>query len=348
MREKGCGASHNPSLLGVGKLEYGVLDALLRILSVEDERVIVRPRVGEDAAVIDFGERYLVAKADPIVCVEEDIGYYAPIINANDVAVMGAKPRWFLATVLLPRNADEELANEIFRQMSESCRELNVSIVGGHTEVVADLERPIIAGAMLGEVERENLVRKCAMEGDAVVLVKGVAIEATSIIASERSEEVRARHGEAFYERCRNFVREPGISVVREALLARDVATAMHDPTEGGLLAGLYELAVACGKGILVWKDKIPIYEETAVLCEDFGLNPLAIFASGALIVTVPEDKLGYLLRKYEENGVNAVKIGEIRAKEEGLCIVNERGEKEELKCSAKDEISVKFASLQH
>ena len=57
MREKGCGASHNPSLLGVGKLEYGVLDALLRICSVEDERVIVRPRVGEDAAVIDFGER---------------------------------------------------------------------------------------------------------------------------------------------------------------------------------------------------------------------------------------------------------------------------------------------------
>lgn len=330
--------------LGVGKVDYDLLEHLIGYGGVEDSSVLVRSRIGEDAAVVSICEKLIVVKTDPIVCVEEDIGYYAPIINANDIAVMGAVPRWFLATVLLPRDADERLADKIFRQMDESCRMLKVSIIGGHTEVVADLERPIIAGMMLGTVERERLVTKSADEGDAVLLVKGIAIEGTSIIARERAEEVRKKHGSSFHERCLNFVRTPGISVVREAMIARDFASAMHDPTEGGLLAGIYELAAACDKGVIIWLDKIPIYEETKILCDDFGLNPLAIFASGALIVTVNPDKLEYLYQKYEKEGIKAVKIGEITAKESGMWMI--RGnEKVPLRFSAKDEVSVKLFS---
>ncbi len=67
-----------------------------------DRRVLIGPRFGEDAAVIDMGRNYLVAKSDPITFTADRLGWYAVNINANDIAVMGARPRWFLSVMLLP------------------------------------------------------------------------------------------------------------------------------------------------------------------------------------------------------------------------------------------------------
>src|SRR5215510_14825230 len=122
--------------LPVGKLRPTLLGELLARHTSPDPRVVVGPRVGEDAAVLDMGDRYLVATTDPITFVTEDLGWYALVVNANDVAVRGAAPRWFLATCLLPeRGASEESVEALFAQLGTACRELGVSLVGGHTEV---------------------------------------------------------------------------------------------------------------------------------------------------------------------------------------------------------------------
>jgi hydrogenase expression/formation protein HypE len=326
--------------LGAGKLNYKLLEELLReYKGVEDERVVVGPGIGEDAAVIDFGNKYLVTKTDPIVCVQEQIGYYAPIINANDIATTGAVPKWFMATVLLPRDAREQLAREIFEQMDVCCKTLGLALVSGHTEISFDLERPIVVGSMFGEMEKEKLVRKSAKVGDSVLLVKGIAIEGTSIIVREKAEEVLARYGKEFLARCKNFIYEPGISVVREALIARDFATSMHDPTEGGLFTGLYEVAKASGKGILVYKNKIHVYPETETLCKDYDLSPYSIFASGALIVTTPREGTAELIRRYNSEGIKAIEIGEIRDKEKGLKVIDIKGRESDLVYYEKDEL---------
>jgi len=334
-------------VLGIGKLNYDLLEELLRgYKGVEDERVVVGPGIGEDAAVIDFGDKYLVTKTDPIVCVQEQIGYYAPIINANDIATTGAVPKWFMATVLLPRNAKEQLAREIFRQIDACCKTLGVALISGHTEISFDLDRPIVVGSMFGEVEKEKLVRKSARTGDSIVLVKGIAIEGTSIIAREKAKEVLARYGKEFFERCKNFIYAPGISVVREALIARDFATSMHDPTEGGLFTGLYEITKASDKGILVYKDKIPVYPETARLCKDYDLNPYSIFVSGALIVTTDRERAAELIRRYDDEGIKAIEIGEIRDKEKGLKIFDAEGHECDLVYSEKDELIKKILGV--
>jgi hydrogenase maturation factor len=88
--------------LPVGKLRAELLERLLGKYAAESARVVVGPRVGEDAAVIDMGDRYLVATTDPITFASDEIGWYALHVNANDLAVRGARPLWFLATVLLP------------------------------------------------------------------------------------------------------------------------------------------------------------------------------------------------------------------------------------------------------
>ncbi|RKY70458.1 MAG: hydrogenase expression/formation protein [Candidatus Latescibacterota bacterium] len=278
----------------VGKLPQGVLERLLREYSTLDERVVVGPKVGEDCAVVDFGEKYLVVKTDPITFATEDIAWYVVNINANDVATMGARPRWFLCTALLPEGVGEEEVEALFASLKDAAEELGVSLCGGHTEITYGLERPILVGQMLGEVEREKLVRSDgARPGDVLLLTKGLAIEATALLAREFPEKVRGAFGEEFLERCRNYLRDPGLSVVPEALAACGAGRvhAMHDPTEGGVATGLRELAHASGVGMEVWEEGLFVSEETRAICGAFGVDPLGAISSGALLIAVdPED----------------------------------------------------------
>ncbi len=263
--------------LPLGKLSSSLLEELLNAhFPLNDPRVVVGPKIGEDAAVIDFGDRYLVATTDPITFATDEIGWYAVHVNANDLAVRGAKPRWFQATVLLPeKKADRAMVEKIFADMAAACRELNVSVIGGHTEVSHGLDRPIVAGCMLGEVSKEKLVTTSgARVGDLIIITKGIAIEGTSIIAAQKEEELRGRgYDDRFIARARAYVHTPGISVVREALIAAEhyPVHSMHDPTEGGLANGVYEIARASGRGVIVERDAIPVLPESLGRVTDGG-----------------------------------------------------------------------------
>src|SRR5437762_2346562 len=181
--------------LPTGKLPADLLQSVLDKHATRDARVIMGPRVGEDAAVIDLGDRYLVAAADPITFPTDDLGWYALHVNANDIVVRGATPRWFLATVLLPAGAtDEDGVRALFEQLGEACEALEVALVGGHTEVTPGIDRPLVAGTMLGEVAKDKLVTTGgAQVGDAIVLTKGVPLEGAAIIAREKEAELLAR-----------------------------------------------------------------------------------------------------------------------------------------------------------
>ena len=174
--------------LPIGKLRAGTLQAIFDKHQFKDPRVVVGPRVGEDAAVIDMGDRYLIATSDPITFATAEVGWYALHVNANDIVVRGARPRWFLATLLLPAGSTTEASVDgLFAELHAACDELEVTLVGGHTEVTHGLDRPIIAGTMLGEVEKDRLVTTSgARVGDAVVMTKGVPLEGAAIIAREK------------------------------------------------------------------------------------------------------------------------------------------------------------------
>src|SRR4029078_9289061 len=125
-----------------------------------DPRVVIGPRLGEDAAVLDMGDRYLIATADPITFATDDAGWYALPVNANDVAVRGARPLWFLATVLLPEGgATDDAVEGLFADIGEACAELGVTLIGGHTEVTAGLPRAIVSGCMMGGASQDRLVQ---------------------------------------------------------------------------------------------------------------------------------------------------------------------------------------------
>jgi hydrogenase maturation factor len=301
---------------GTGKLPMDLLEALLARYSRPDKRLVVGPRVGEDAAVLDMGARYLVVKSDPITFATEKIGWYVVHINANDVASMGARPRWFLLTLLLPeRGTDRALIESIFSQVSDACDELGAVLCGGHTEVTYGIDRPIAVGLMLGEVEKTNLVRTAgAQVGDRVILTKGIAIEGTAVLAREAGDELAELVDGDIIERGRRFLTDPGISVVRDAEIMRSAARvhAMHDPTEGGLSTGLWEVAKASDKGIEIDLARVPVFAETRVLCSALGLDPLGLIASGALVATVAADDAARAIAALAAQGIAAAAIGTV------------------------------------
>ncbi len=297
-----------------GKLPIDVLAELLARHPVRDPRVILGPRPGEDAAVLDIGaDRCLVAKTDPITFATDEIGWYAVHVNANDIATTGATPAWFMATLLLPpEQATRALVETIFEQIYSACEALGVSLVGGHTEITPGIDRPIMSGTMFGLLEGSRLITTGGMQaGDALLVTKGVPIEATAIMAREKRDVLKGRFPPEFLERCANYLHDPGISVVRDASVALHAGRvhAMHDPTEGGLATGLWEMADAASLRLVV-NPSVAVLEEGKVLCETLGLDPLSAIASGAMLLAVHPDDAGGIATALQGAGIPVFRIG--------------------------------------
>ena len=330
-----------------GKLPFELLSEMLGKLDVRDPRVVLGPRPGEDAALIDFGDRYLVAKSDPITFATDLIGWYVVQVNANDLAVMGATPRWLMATLLLPEGSDREFVESVFDQLSDACREHGITLVGGHTEVTYDLPRPIVAGAMLGEVAKDRVVLTSGAEaGDSIVLTKGVAVEGTAILAREAAEALsEAGVVDEVLQRAAGLLFEPGISVRREAEIAGEAgARSMHDPTEGGLATGLLEMASASGLGLHVDAASIPVLPECRLVCDALGLDPMGLIASGALLAAVPPERAAGLIDSLGDAGIEAWEIGRFTEPAAGLKLATGSGV-EELPRFDRDELARYFGA---
>jgi len=297
----------------LGKLPQEVLARWFSRLEREDPRVLLGPGIGLDCAVIDFGEKLLVAKSDPITFTATDIGWYAVHVNANDIVTTGARPKWFMVTLLLPeKSSNKTSVDEIFAQIQNACDELDIGIIGGHTEITMGLDRPIISGTMLGEVDRDALITpQGARPGDALLLTKGIPLEAASILAREYANDLPEIDPDIL-QRARDYLTLPGISVLKEALAAAETGkvTAMHDPTEGGILSGLWELSDAASVGLEIQVESIPILPEAELICHALQVDPLTAIASGSLILTVEPSASKLVKQKIQNNGIPVVQIG--------------------------------------
>lgn len=317
----------------IGKLSPALLEKLLAKMNIEDERVLLGPHIGEDAAVIRFDNKTLVVKTDPVTFATDLIGWYVVNVNANDIATMGATPRWFLSTILLPESSNQQEVEAIFNQIIEACASLGITPIGGHTEIVFDLNRPIVVGCMLGETEQRSVIfTSGAMVGDDIVLTKGIAIEGTAILAREAKQSLfSAGISDKIVTRAADYLFSPGISVLREAQIACSTVkvNSMHDPTEGGLATGLLEIAVAAKVGILVEEEKIPLLPECRAICDGVSLDPLGLLASGALLITLPHTDTPRLLEELLEAEIKGTVIGKVVEAKEGLKLQTATGTKD-------------------
>lgn len=311
-RDAGAGFKTARRHLGrmIGKVDpESLAEHVFAGVGAADERVRQGPAYGEDAAAIEVGGETLVLSTDPVSLAAERVGTLGVHVACNDVAASGADPAWLTDVVFL--HSPDALAG-ITAQIDRAAADLGVSVVGGHSEHAPDRERPLLAFTCLGLAD-PYVPTGGARPGDAVVLTKGAGIEGTAILASDFGAELDVPGG--VVERAGEFYGD--LSVVPEASILRGIATAMHDPTEGGLVDGFLELASAGGVALAVDPDAVPIRKETARLCGAAGVDPLRIFGSGALAATVPPGNADGAVEQLRAAGIEAAVVGTVEAADE-------------------------------
>ena len=308
--------------LPAGKLAPELLAELIDT-SLPPE-VVLGPRVGEDACAIEIEAGTLVAATDPITLTGAGVGAHAVAVNANDVAVTGARPLWFLACVLLPEGSTGDDAKALFAGMRRALDQVGAALVGGHTEVTAAVRQPLVVGQMLGIATERTVPTGGLRPGDAVVQIGPAPVEGAAVLADVLPAERLATVSMQGLEAARSALDTPGISVVGPALdAARAGASALHDPTEGGLSAGLHEMADASGVALVIEPERIAWFDPGLELCAAAGLDPWGTLASGTLLAGFASDRLDAVLEHLAGAG-HAVSV--IGRAERGCGVVLARG----------------------
>lgn len=308
-----------------GKLPPALLTRALAGFAPWPPEVRVGPGIGEDACVLDVPAGVLVAATDPITLTGREIGRLAVVVNANDVAVTGVRPRWFLAAVLLPPGTSAAQVDDLFASMHEGLRAAGAVLVGGHTEVTAAVHQPVVVGQMLGIAEHDRFVSTAgARPGHVLVQVGAVPVEGGGVLATEAPHLGQLDPSTA--RAAVDGLDEPGISVVEAAVAAAELgASAMHDPTEGGLAAGLHELAAAAGVAVRIDRGAVRWFEPGVAVCRALGADPWAVLASGSLLATFPPAHSERAVAALEEAGFAVAAIGTV---EEGSGVTDLDGQR--------------------
>ncbi|MEM1550825.1 MAG: AIR synthase family protein [Candidatus Bathyarchaeia archaeon] len=300
-----------------GKLPPKIMEKIVyRRLGAPDPCVLIGPAVGEDAAIIDIGGGLvLVVHSDAISGASEFLGWLAVHIAANDIAVRGAKPKWFLMSLFLPEVSTENLLDKIMAQVDGAAKELGMMIVGGHTERTPGISRPLVGTMALGLTEKNRVVTTSgARVGDYLIMSKTAALEGTAILCTDFAETLRSR-GVSDEVLAAGSSLLFKVSIVREALALADrkLATSMHDPTEGGILGGIAEIAYSSKKTIELWVERVPIADETKIVAKALGIDVLRLISSGALIASIPPEKVDEAIRTLNSLNIEASVIGRVK-----------------------------------
>ena len=332
--------------LSIGKLPGDLLKQFLSEHPLDDPSILVQPGLGEDAAAVQVGEdaEVIVVTSDPVTFTTDRLGYYTVLINANDVASSGAVPRWLFTTLLFPVGSSATQIHQLMQDLQQVSREFGLSLCGGHTEITDVVNRPVVVGQLVGTVSRDRLIDKRQMaEGDQILLTKAVAVEGTSVIAREFPGALEALGiSEPEIERCRQFLFDPGISILKEAEIAVGTGSvsAMHDVTEGGVATALEELSAAGGHRFKVYIDQIPVFPETSKLCRLLDLSPLGLIGSGSLLIVCKPEGCEKLLSDLRRAGIQVTRVGEVLEGGVGIETVSQKDGRVEWPRFEADEIT--------
>lgn len=310
----------------IGKVPPEILQRLVYpYLGVKRNEVLVHSGLGEDCSIIDFGEYVAVLSTDPITATDKLSGYLSVIISCNDIASCGAKPIGILSTILLPENTDETVLHNIMQEINRAAIQLNIEVLGGHSEITNTVNKPIISTTAIGSVKKnEYISTKGAKPGDDVIVTKALGLEGTAILANDYEDLLEKHYPSEFIKKAQRFLNE--VSVIEEGLTAaKNGANAMHDITEGGILGAAYEIAEASEVGIELYENKLPLRLETKEICNFFKIDPLKLISSGSMIITSSDGNK--IVSALNEIGISSTIIGKIT--KNGKYIITSKGIKE-------------------
>lgn len=325
------------NIVKVGKLDSELLQKIIfNNIKLHRKEVIVRPGIGADCAVVDFGEYALIMSTDPITGSASEVGKLAVHINCNDIATNGIEPLGLMMTILAPEGTTESEIEQIMKQASYEAGKLNVEIIGGHTEITKAVNRIVISATAIGRQLKSEVVKSSgASVGDKIIMTKTAGLEGTGIIALDLEEKLNSTFSREIIEGAKKMVDD--ISVVKEGVISGKIGvSSMHDVTEGGILGAVWEICSASKLGCNIYKEKIAVAKETIEICNFFDIDPLRLISSGTMLITINKEKENQLIEELSKNGVRASTIGEITEKG---CFLIENNKKTDIEPPESDEL---------
>lgn len=313
--------------LSIGKLDSELLEEIVfGNIHFKRPEVLTRPGIGEDCAVIDFEAYDCIISTDPITASISDIGRLSIHISCNDVASNGVQPLGIMLAVLLPMGTTAAEVEEMMRQAAEAAEELEVEIIGGHTEVTSAVNKPVIVSTALGRGEKETAARTEKVKpGDVVMMTKSAGLEGTGILACDLEEELKDVLTTEELDRAKNLLDQ--VSVVKEGVLAGKIGTSgMHDITEGGVLGALWEMCSVGEVGAVIEKDRVPVEDVTFKICNHFGIDYLRLISSGCMMIMSSPRREDPIKAALRGAGISVATIGKIQEESKGIVMLTEDG----------------------
>ncbi len=296
----------------IGKIPETVLKrSVLKNIKRRRPEVLVGPAIGEDCSVIGVnGDEVIILSTDPITGAVQDIGILAVHITANDIASSGAEVIGIMVSILLPENTVEAELKHLMNDIESVCEQLQIEVVGGHTEITKAVNQPIVTVTGIGKIKKSKLIKTTgAINGQEIVMTKWAGLEGTAILATAKQQELLSKYSAGFINKAQMML--DYISVVPESRIAMEVGvTSMHDVTEGGIFGALWEIGAASRVGLEVDLQKILLKQETVEICEYFDLNPYMLISSGCMLIVT--DNANQLVDKLNDQGIAAAVIGRI------------------------------------
>ena len=327
-------------MLPVGKLDSDVLKRIvIDKIKYKNEDVKIRAGVGEDCAVVGYGDYDCVISTDPITSSINDVGRLSIHISCNDIASNGVQPIAITLAVMLPKGTTEEDVEKIMTQAAKSAEDVGVEIVGGHTEITEAVNQPVIVSTAFGKaVANESQSAADMRAGDVILMTKQAGLEGTGIICSDYEEELskilsadELAEGKCMLD---------NVSVVKEGVIAGKIGThGMHDVTEGGILGAVWEMCNISGLGVILDEDKIEVSEVTEKVCEHFSIDWKRLISSGCMIIVASAEKANSICDELEKNGIKVSQIGMVTEASEGLMLRMSSGNIEEIEPPKTDEL---------
>jgi hydrogenase expression/formation protein HypE len=316
-----------------GKIPVDLLKQIVfKNLGAKRNEVVLGPSAGIDGAVLDLGNKSLIVSMDPITGALERIGWLSVNVNANDIATFGVEPQFMLSCIILPENADRKTVETISVQMGQAARKLGIAIVGGHCETTPGLASPIVVGCVMGFTEKGNYVTAGgAQPQDMLILTKTAGIEGTAILATDRETKLKKTIKPKVLKKAKTYFSR--ISVVKEATEAFKMGGvhAMHDPTEGGIIGGVTEMAEASKLGVEIHENRVPITPETASICKHFNIDPLRLISSGALLIASDQTAAPKIIDHLKQRHVRASVVGNFLENPKKRTLIRKNGTTEDL-----------------
>ena len=328
--------------------EFGLIDRLTKGLGRRNASTLLG--AGDDAAVIDLGDRVMLLTTDMLTeGIDFDLsyfplkhlGYKAVVRGVNDILAMNARPEQLVVSLGVSAKISVEALDTLYEGMETAAKELGVDIVGGDT--TASMNGLVINISAVGFARKEDVVyRAGAHEHDLICITSNLGAAYMGLHLLEREKRVLKDIDnpepkfEGYEYLLERYLKPRARVNVLDALREEGIRpTAMIDLSDG-LASDLRQLCRSSQCGARIYLERIPIARQTSELAEEMHIDPVIAALNGGedheLLFTVPLDKQEAVMRL----GLVDV-IGHITKEESGVILVTPDGEGIALKAQAFD-----------